>query len=99
MKILLQVGSEDQSSLLLTSLMNDHNEKATASRIADLEKQLQRAKEELQVARMRNKEGGEGAASAFPVKSSIYDKGFNPIFVYSNSITAAAEIPIEPHYA
>ena len=99
-KIFLQADNEDQSSLLLTSLMNDRNDKAAASRIADLEKQLQRAKEELQVASMMNtNKGGEGATSAFPVKSSIYDKGFNPIFVYSNSITAAAEIPAKRGYA
>lgn len=95
----LQADNENQSSLLLTSLMNDHNDKAAASRIVDLEKQLQRAKEELQVASMMNTKGEEGTTSAFPVKSSIYDKGFNPIFVYSNSITAAAEIPAKRGYA
>jgi len=97
-KILLE--DDQQSSSLLTGLMKDVDDKVTASRIADLEKQLQRAKEELEVvASMRNKDGGGGATkNAFPVKSSIYDKGFNPIFVYSNRIAAAAEIPDKPHY-
>jgi len=56
-------------------------------RITVLTNQVQDVKDELDAV-------GNGDGSYDPsANSSIYEKGFNPVFIYSNATSAAAEIP------
>ena len=82
------------------------DEKSSTMLIAELKNQLQDAKDELKAARKDvDQQGAGGSTSAttevelFPFKGSIYEKGFNPILIYSNPTTAAAEIPKQPNYS
>ena len=77
-----------------------NNADKTTPTIAELTKRLHDVQDQLQAVRK-----GAGninyrdSTEKFPVKSSIYEKGFNPVYVYSNTATAAAEVPPKPSYS
>ena len=99
LKRLFSLHTEPSLDLENILLEKNTNDEATKS-IAKLTKQLQDVRDELQAVRKgAENPNKEDSAANFPVKSSIYKKGFNPVFVYSNAATAAAEMPVKPGFS